>query len=109
MARIIPIDDVRYTPSVAVFEGHEDAPISFYVTEFARGEGTPLHTHPYPEVFLVERNAALFTAGDEELTVSEGNYVLVPANTPHRYVGASDEPVRVVSVHPSGRVEQTNL
>ena len=79
------------------------------MTEFERGEGTPLHLHPYPEVFLVERNTALFTAGDEELAVTEGHYVLVPANTPHRYIGASEEPVRVVSVHPSGRVEQTNL
>ena len=109
MARVISVEDVRYTPAVAVFEGHEEAPVSFYVTEFERGEGTPLHLHPYPEVFLVERNTALFTAGDEELTVAAGHFVVVPANTPHRYVGASDEAVRVVSVHPSGKVEQTNL
>ena len=109
MARIIPIDDVRYTPAVAVFEAHDEAPISFYVTEFDRGEGTPLHLHPYPEVFLVERNEALFAAGEEEFTVAAGHFVFVPANTPHRYVGASDEPVRVVSVHPSGKVVQTNL
>ena len=109
MARVFPVDDVRYTPAVAVFEGGDEAPVSFYVTEFERGEGTPLHLHPYPEVFLVEKNAALFTAGDEELTVTAGNFVVVPANTPHRYVGASDEAVRVVSVHPSPKVEQTNL
>lgn len=109
MTRVISVEEVRYTPAVAVLECGDDAPISFYVTEFARGEGTPLHLHPYPEVFLVERNAARFTAGDEELIVTEGHYVLVPANTPHRYVGASDDPVRVVSVHPSGSVEQTNL
>jgi quercetin dioxygenase-like cupin family protein len=94
---------------VAVFEGHGEAPVSFYVTEFERGEGTPLHLHPYPEVFLVEKNVALFTAGDEEMTVSAGHFVVVPAETPHRYVGASDEPVRVVSVHPSPEVVQTNL
>jgi quercetin dioxygenase-like cupin family protein len=109
MARVIAVEDVRYTPAVAVLECGDDAPISFYVTEFKRGEGTPLHLHPYPEVFLVERNTAVFTAGDQELTVTEGHYVLVPANTPHRYVGASDDPVRVVSVQPSGKVEQTNL
>jgi quercetin dioxygenase-like cupin family protein len=107
--RVISVEDVRYTPAVAVFEGQDEAPISFYVTEFEHGEGTPLHLHPYPEVFLVERNTALFTAGEEELTVTAGHYVVVPAHTPHRYVGASDEPVRVVSVHPSGRIEQTNL
>src|ERR671916_851046 len=109
MTRIIPVDDVRYTPAVAVFEGHEEAPVSFYVTEFERGEGTPLHLHPYPELFLVERNTALFTAGEEELTVTAGHFVLVPANTPHRYIGASAEPVRVVSVQPSGTIQQTNL
>jgi quercetin dioxygenase-like cupin family protein len=109
MARVFPVDDVRYSPAVAVFEGQDDVPISFYVTEFECGEGTPLHLHPYPELFLVERNTALFTAGEEELTVTAGHFVLVPANTPHRYIGASDEAVRVVSVQPSGRIEQTNL
>ncbi len=109
VARVFSVEDVRYTPAVAVFEGHDETPVSFYVTEFERGEGTPLHLHPYPEVFLVERNTALFTAGEEELTVSAGHFVVVPAHTPHRYVGASDEAVRVVSVHPSGKVEQTNL
>ena len=107
MARVVPIEDVRYTPEVAVFQGRDEAPVSFYVTEFERGEGTPLH--PYPELFLVERNTALFTAGDEEPTVEAGHFVLVPANTPHRYVGASGEAVRVVSVQPSGTVVQTNL
>jgi quercetin dioxygenase-like cupin family protein len=43
------------------------------------------------------------------MTVTAGHFVLVPANTPHRYVGASDEPVRVLSVQPSGEVVQTNL
>ena len=109
MARVIPVDEVRYTPSVAVYEGHDDTPVSVYVTEFERGEGTPLHLHPYPEVFLVEKNTATFTAGEEELTVDEGHFVVVPPNTPHRYVGASDAPVRVVSVHASPTVIQTNL
>ena len=109
VARVIPLEDVRYTPEVALLEGDHEAPVSFYVTEFGRGEGTPLHVHPYPEMFLVEKNAALFTAGDEELTVTAGHFVIVPADTPHRYVGASDEAVRVVSVHPSPKVEQTNL
>jgi quercetin dioxygenase-like cupin family protein len=109
VARVIPVDDVRYTPAVAVFEGHDETPVCVYVTEFERGDGTPLHHHPYPELFLVEKNVALFTAGDEELTVGAGNFVLVPAGTPHRYVGASDEPVRVVSVHASPEVVQTNL
>ena len=109
MARVFSVEEVRYTPSVALFEGRDETPVSVYVTEFERGDGTPLHLHPYPELFLVETNAAQFTAGDEELTVTAGQFVVVPADTPHRYVGASDEAVRVISVHASPRVEQTNL
>ena len=109
MAHVIPIDEVRYTPAVAVFEGREEAPVSFYVTEFERDDGTPLHLHPYPEVFLVERGAAVFTVGEEQLTVSAGHFVVVPAETPHRYVGADGPPVRVISVHANGEVVQTNL
>ena len=109
MARVFSVEEVRYTPSVALFEGRDETPVSVYVTEFERGDGTPLHLHPYPEVFLVEQNTARFTAGDEEMTVTAGHFVVVPANTPHRYVGASDDPVRVLSVHASPQVEQTNL
>ena len=55
MARVIPVEDVRYTPAVALLEGHAEVPVSVC------------------------------------------------------YVGASDDAVRVVSVHPSPEVEQTNL
>ena len=109
MARVISVEDVRYTPSVALFEGHDQTPVSIYVTEFERGDGTPLHLHPYPEVFLVERNAARFTAGDEELTVPAGHVVIVPAETPHGFKNRGDETLRVLSVHPSPRVVQTDL
>jgi quercetin dioxygenase-like cupin family protein len=111
MASVIPIEELRFTPDVALYEGadHDGIPMSVYMTEFGRGEGPPLHMHPYPEVFVVERNTAVFTAGDEELTVGAGHVVVVPANTPHRYLGASDDPVRVLSFQPSGKVEQTNL
>lgn len=109
MVRVIPMEELRRSAMAALFQGGHDAPLSIFVTEFPRGRGPDLHLHPYPEVFLVERNTALFTAGDEELTVTAGHFVIVPAETPHRYVGASDEPVRVVSVHPSPEVVQTNL
>ena len=52
---------------------------------------------------------AMFTAGDEELTVAAGHVVVVPANTPHGFRGAGGDTLRVVSVHPSPSVQQTDL
>jgi hypothetical protein len=34
---------------------------------------------------------------------------VAPAETPHGFAGAGDDTLRVVSVHPSGTVQQTDL
>jgi mannose-6-phosphate isomerase-like protein (cupin superfamily) len=65
--------------------------------------------HPYPEVLLVETGAALFTVGEEQFTVTGEHVVVVPAQTPHGFKGAADETLRVVSIHASPTVVQTDL
>ena len=109
MASVTPIEDLRLSHRAALFEGGEQAPVSIFVTEYSRGEGPDLHLHPYPEVFVVETGTAQFTAGDEQLTVPAGNIVVVPAQTPHGFKGAGEDKLRVVSVHPSPSVQQTDL
>jgi quercetin dioxygenase-like cupin family protein len=80
-----------------------------FITQHARGQGPDLHLHPYPEAFIVQAGTAVFTAGDEELTVEAGNIVVVPAETVHGFKNRADEQLRVVSVHPSPEVVQTDL
>lgn len=109
MATVTPIDDLRRSATAALFEGRDDVPISIFVTRYERGQGPDLHLHPYPEVFVVEAGTATFTAGEEELTVTGGHIVVVPAGTPHGFKGAGADTLRVVSVHPNGTVEQTDL
>src|SRR5204863_3244637 len=81
MAKVIPIDEVRRSERAALFQGRGDAPVSIFVLTYQRGQGPALHLHPYPEVFVVQEGSAVFTAGDEELTVAGGNIVVVPAET----------------------------
>ena len=110
MATVIPIDDLRRSPTAALFQGGDEVATSIFVTEYPnRGQGPDLHLHPYPEVFVVQTGTATFTAGDEQLTVEAGNIVVVPAETPHGFKCAGDDTLRVVSVHPSGAVQQTDL
>jgi mannose-6-phosphate isomerase-like protein (cupin superfamily) len=109
MATVTPIDDVRLNPRAARFEGGDDARVSIFVTHNGRGEGPDLHTHPYPETFVVLRGTALFTAGEEQLEVEAGSIVVVPEETVHGFKSASDEVLEVVSVHPSPHVIQTDL
>jgi quercetin dioxygenase-like cupin family protein len=109
MAKVIPIEDIRRSPTAALFQGGDDIPVSMFVTEYERGQGPSLHLHPYPEVFVVRTGTATFMEGDEELTVSEGHIVVIPAETPHGFRCAGDDTLRVVSVHPSPEVQQTDL
>lgn len=106
---MIAIEELRRSPTAALFQGGDEAPVSIFVTVYQRGQGPSLHLHPYPEVFVVETGTAVFTAGDEELVVSEGHIVVVPAETPHGYKNPADDTLRVVSVHASPTVKQTNL
>jgi quercetin dioxygenase-like cupin family protein len=110
MLSIHPLEESRISDTLARFEGADEIPLSVFVTEFPRGGGPPLHIHPYPELFLIESGSVAFTVEDEATTVVEaGNFVIVPPETRHKFEGVSDETNRVVSIHPSARVEQENL
>lgn len=106
-----PLEELRRSETAVLFQGAAagDVPVSMFVTEYPRGRGPDLHLHPYPEVFLVEEGTATFTAGDEQRAVAAGHFVVVPAQTPHGFKNHGEERLRVVSVHPSPEVVQTDL
>jgi mannose-6-phosphate isomerase-like protein (cupin superfamily) len=60
-------------------------------------------------VFLVEAGEAAFTIAEEEVRAGPDSVLVVPAGTPHRFVNGGDAPLRVLSLHPSGTVRQTDL
>ena len=109
MATVTPIEELRRSATAALFQGRDEIPISIFVTEYERGQGPDLHTHPYAEAFVVETGTAVFTAGEEKIEVAGGNVVVVPPETVHGFKCAGDDTLRVVSVHPSPTVKQTNL
>ena len=109
VTKVIPIEELRRSATAALFEGREDIPVSIFVTAYERGQGPSLHLHPYPEVFVVQAGTATFTVGDDEVVVAEGHIAVVPAQTPHGFECAGNETLRVVSVHPSPTVQQTDL
>jgi mannose-6-phosphate isomerase-like protein (cupin superfamily) len=111
MPLVISLEELSLGPIAALFEGGRRAgvDVSFYDTRWPRGGGPSLHSHPYAEVFLVLAGRATFVVDGEELAVDGGHVVVVPAETPHRFLNRGDEPLHVVSIHPRGRVEQRDL
>ena len=63
------------------------------------GQGPRLHTHPYPETFVIQEGRALFTVGDREIEAGPGQLLVVPPNTPHKFTTLG--PMRSLHIHAS--------
>jgi len=87
----------------------QDAPFSAYIVSAKPGQGPPLHTHPYVEVAFTLEGCAAITVGNEEREVKAGGIVVIPANTPHRFINSGDTVLRQIDVHASPIFIQTNL
>src|SRR6476469_1772894 len=84
----------------------EGAPFPAYIVKAEPGQGPPLHTHPYVEVAFALEGSATITVGDEEREVKAGGIVVIPANTPHRFVNSGDVLLRQIDIHSSPRFIQ---
>ncbi len=87
----------------------EGAPFSAYIVKARPGQGPPLHKHPYVEVAFTVEGCATITLGNEEREVSAGAIVVIPANTPHRFVNSGDTLLRQIDIHASPKFLQTDL
>lgn len=87
----------------------QGAPFSAYIVKAKPGQGPPLHTHPYVEVAFTIEGCAAITVGDETREVKAGAVVVIPANTPHRFVNTGETLLRQIDVHASPTFIQTDL
>ena len=85
------------------------APFSAYIVKAKPGQGPPLHVHPYTEVAFTIEGTAAITVGDETREVKAGGIVVIPANTPHRFVNSGKTPLRQIDIHASPKFIQSNL
>jgi mannose-6-phosphate isomerase-like protein (cupin superfamily) len=105
--------DVQQLPFVGMsheFRGEKQgAPISAYIVNATPGQGPPLHTHPYVEVAFTLEGTAAITVGDETREVKAGGIVVIPVNTPHRFVNSGTCVLKQIDIHASPKFIQTNL
>jgi quercetin dioxygenase-like cupin family protein len=87
----------------------QGAPFSAYIVKAKPGQGPPLHKHPYVEVAFTLEGCATITVGDEQREVKAGGIVVIPANTPHRFINSGDTTLRQIDIHASAKFVQSNL
>lgn len=99
------------TATARRFEGllFGEIDVSFFWVDTLPGQGSSLHVHPYPEVFVIHAGQALFVVGDEQHSAVGGQIVIVPPHTPHQFTNVGAEPLQLIAIHPSARIEQICL
>ena len=106
----LTLDQLPFVGMSHEFRGEkEGALFSSYIVTAKPGQGPPLHTHPYVEVAFTIEGRATITVGDDTRQVNAGSIVIIPANTPHRFVNSGDTILRQIDIHASPRFNQTNL
>jgi mannose-6-phosphate isomerase-like protein (cupin superfamily) len=106
----INLDQLPFIGMSYEFVGEtQGAPFSAYIVKAKPRQGPPLHTHPYVEVAFTIEGRATITVGDEQREVKAGGIVVIPANTPHRFVNSGDTILRQIDIHAGPRFTQTNL
>lgn len=101
--RVIDQDRLPISGRSHEFEGpeHGGVDVSFILVDLPPGAGPSLHSHPYPEVFIVQEGRASFVVDGEEHEVEAGQVVVVPAGVPHSFVNPGPGQLRQVDIHPS--------
>jgi quercetin dioxygenase-like cupin family protein len=101
---VIPFDDLDHTAKRHELVGADhDVPFSVILIHDVPGSGPADHTHPYPEVFIVQAGEATFRLGDEHVVVREGHVVVGPSNVAHGFTNTGSSELRIVAIHGSGR------
>ena len=81
------------------------ATVSLILDHSEPGAGPRLHRHAYDETWLVLAGKLTFTAGDEQFEAGPDDIVIVPPNTPHKFVNSGPERARLICIHASPEFE----
>jgi quercetin dioxygenase-like cupin family protein len=106
MTRILSLSELRTSPHAHEFEGGAyGSNVSFILIDCPPGAGPSLHRHPYSETFVVMQGDVLFQVDEKETRVSAGCVVVVPPNTPHRFVNIGPGRLRQIDIHGADHFE----
>jgi mannose-6-phosphate isomerase-like protein (cupin superfamily) len=105
------LSDLRPDGTGSVFEGTDfgNINLSFFFTNTDSGHGPVLHQHPYEEVFVILEGQATFTIAGQTLISGEGDVLLAPANTPHKFINSGEGRLRSINIHPSKEIIQVQV
>lgn len=98
---ILNRDDLPRDGDTFEFEGtrYSDTEVSFIWVDMAPGGNIRLHKHPYKEIIIIQAGTSTLVVGSNTMEAHAGQIIIVPAEVPHKFMNASDKPLRQVDIH----------
>lgn len=98
---ILHRDDLPCERNSYLFQGYQygDTNVTFLWLDMPPGGGPELHKHPYEEVFVVLEGQATFMIDSTTLEAKAGHIVIVPPDTPHKFINSGDGLLKQIDIH----------
>ena len=108
---VFNLDDMKFSPTAALFEGLPRAGIgvSVFVVRTPPGKGVDIHVHPYSETFVLLKGSGRWTAGDDVVELHADQMLVVPPETPHGFRNTGEVACSSSRSTKSGTLDQTFL
>lgn len=92
--------------SGTALEGFSRGLIGLTLVRVTLGPGATraAHRHPYDEVVLVEAGTGVAHSADDELALTAGDALTLPARTTHAFANTGAGELRLLEIHADGRV-----
>lgn len=96
-------EDLPYDGNTYEFQGmhHQATNVSFIWVDMSPGGTIRLHKHPYEEIFIIQEGVATFMVDSATLEAHSGQVIIVPADTPHKFMNQSDKQLKQIDIHVS--------
>ncbi len=99
--RPMPVIKTADLPTGNLKGADHGATISLILDRSEPGDGPRLHKHPYDETWVVIEGNLSFQAGAEHLDAGPGDIVIVPPDTPHKFINRGPGSSSMVCIHAS--------
>ena len=97
----MPVIQASSLPNGNLEGAEHGATTSVILDHSEPGHGPRLHKHPYDETWVVNEGNISFQAGDNQFEAGPGDIVIVPPETPHKFINNGSSPARLVCIHAS--------
>ena len=103
---ILRIDELRHDGMTYDFEGqqYDNTDVSFIWVDLSPGDGVRLHKHSYTEIFIILEGSATYTIDAITKVVEAGHVVIVPADTPHKFINSGGTRLKQIDIHVSKEI-----